>query len=553
MAIARIPLIKTILILIICISPLRLCSQSAPTQLTTRAQSTHYEETSRYDDVIRYIEQLQQASPLIRLEMMGKTVEGRPIPLMVLADPPIADPRAALESGKPIVFVIANIHAGEVEGKEASLDLANRLLLGDLRPLLTKLVILIAPDYNADGNEKISTDNRIEQNGPIGGVGVRENSMRLDLNRDYMKLAAPETRALVSVLCRWDPHLVIDLHTTDGSYHGYHLTYSIPLNPATNSGIAQFQRQKMMPALSDAMLSKHKFRTYYYGNFEGRAPREGQPDTRSWHAFSGLPRVGTNYVGMRNRLAILSEAYSYLHFKGRVDVTEAFVEEILHFGESHAQEVREVTAHADMEATRRGLQGPALQLGLDLRATPLPDKVDILVGEVTKLKNPRSGRMMTAVVPDKVTAVKMLDYGTFTAARTIPTAAAYLLPNEPGTKAAIENLRLHGIAVDELSAPLKVQVQQFVVDNITRTTRAFLGGREVKLAGHYTLGTVEFPTGAIVVRAAQPLGPLASYLLEPESDDGLTTWGFFDASVEKAKAHPVSKLMKSMSFPAQTR
>ncbi|MBK7707924.1 MAG: hypothetical protein IPJ30_19795 [Acidobacteria bacterium] len=71
---------------------------------------------------------------------------------------------------------MGNIHAGEVEGKEAALNLARRLLFGDLKPLLSKLTILIAPIYNADGNEKISTDNRTNQNGPIGGVGARENA-----------------------------------------------------------------------------------------------------------------------------------------------------------------------------------------------------------------------------------------------------------------------------------------------------------------------------------------------------------------------------------------
>ncbi len=56
---------------------------------------------------------------------------------------------------------MANIHAGEVEGKEAVLHLARRLTLGDLQPLLRSAVWLFAPIYNADGNEKISLDNRV--------------------------------------------------------------------------------------------------------------------------------------------------------------------------------------------------------------------------------------------------------------------------------------------------------------------------------------------------------------------------------------------------------
>ena len=226
---------------------------------------------------------------------------------------------------------MANIHAGEVEGKEAMLHLSRRILFGDLKPLLSKLIILIAPIYNADGNEKISINNRTAQNGPIAGVGVRENSKSYDLNRDYMKLDSAEARALVNLLNRWDPHLTVDLHTTNGSYHGYHLTYSQPLNPNSSAAILSYHRDKMLPAITKAMLKNHKLRTYYYGNFPRftNLPTPGQP-TR-WEAFTHQPRIGQNYHGLRNRLTILSEAYSYLTFKRRVEVTEKFVEEILKY------------------------------------------------------------------------------------------------------------------------------------------------------------------------------------------------------------------------------
>jgi hypothetical protein len=508
--------------------------------IKTRAEATNFEETSRYADVTAYIAQLQKQSALLHVETFGKTKEGRALPLMVLTDPAVTSPRQAGESGRPVVFIMANIHAGEVEGKEASLNLARRLLTGDLQPLLKKLVILIAPDYNADGNERISTNNRIAQNGPIGGVGIRENAQGLDLNRDYIKAVAPETEALLHLFNQWDPTLVVDLHTTDGSYHGYHLTYSIPLSPNTDANLAHYHREIMMPALAEAMREKHKYRTYYYGNFEGPPPRDGQPDTRSWHAFSPAPRVGTNYVGLRNRLAILSEAYSYLDFKGRIDVTEAFVEEIFNYAAGHGQEILRLTAQADRAAAAR----PGFDLGIDCQPVALPDKVEILVGEVTKIKNPRSGRMMTAVVPDKITPVAMLDYGNFAPTRKVATGRVYLLADTPNTKAVIEKLKTHGIVVEQLPSPLKTEAQVLVIGKIARTGRAFLGGREVKVTGSYETRTMEYPAGTTIVRVSQPLGTLAAYLLDPESDDGLTTWGFFDSDLAVGKAHPVSKLAR---------
>src|SRR6185503_2475184 len=175
--------------------------------------------------------------------------------------PPVATPQEAKALHKPIVFVMANIHAGEVEGKEAVQHFSRRVLFGDLKPLLKDLVILIAPDYNADGNEKISPMNRTAQNGPTNGVGVRENSMGLDLNRDFIKIDAPEAKALINLFKEWDPLVTVDLHTTNGSYTHYHLTYSIPLNPMVDAGLLGYHRDMLMPALTKSMAS-HGWDTY---------------------------------------------------------------------------------------------------------------------------------------------------------------------------------------------------------------------------------------------------------------------------------------------------
>ena len=522
---------------------INLMSQAQNDLLKSRAEQTNYEETSRYADVLRFFDELQKQSPLVRVESFGTSVEGRTLPLVVLSDPPISDPRDARASGKPIVFVFANIHAGEVEGKEAMQHMARRIVLGDLRSLLDKLIILIAPIYNADGNEKINVMNRTAQNGPLGGVGVRENAKGLDLNRDYIKLESPEAQSLVRLLNRWDPQLTVDLHTTNGSYHGYHLTYSIPLNPTIDPRIIAYHREKMMPVIAKAMLSQHKFRTYYYGNFEGEAPQPGGPDKRRWEAFTHQPRIGQNYVGFRNRLTILSEAYSYLDFRRRVEVTEAFVEEILKFSAVHADEMAKLANQVDLDTIRRGMNGQPFQMGVKYEMKPLPKPVEILVGEVTKVKNARSGRDMTVMLEDKFTPVMMQDFGMFAAKRSVPTARAYLFRKQDGTQTIIDKLLQHGIAVEELTTPLTAEVESFAIDEIRKAGRAFQGHTAVTLTGKYKKESVEFPTGSIIVRVAQPLGTLAAYLLEPESDDGLTTWNFFDSYLEQGKTHPVYKAM----------
>lgn len=526
--------------------------------LKSRAELSNYEETSRYEDVMNFIAALQKQTNLLRVQSFGKTEEGRDLPLMIMANPMIATPQAAHASGKMVVFVQANIHAGEVEGKEAMQHIARRLALGDLRPLLDKLVILIAPIYNADGNEKISVNNRTAQNGPIAGVGTRENANRLDLNRDYMKMESAEARALIGLFNAWDPHLIVDLHTTNGSYHGYHLTYSPMLNPNADARLISFERDKMLPAITNTMLSQHKFRTYYYGNFttkdalrfefENFQSQKQEGKEKVWSTFDHRPRYGNNYAGLRNRLTILSEAYSYLDFRGRVAVTEAFVEEIYKYSAAHAKEIVALLKRVDKETIAR----KTTELGVEFDSKALDQPVEILVGEVQKKQNPRSGKMMTVMLEDKVTPVKMLDYGLFAAKRNAPMPRAYLLRNEPGLKTILEKLKLHGIVMEELATPTSVEVESFVIDKFTRATRVFQGHREITIKGHSQSAKVEFPAGSLVIQTAQPLAKLAFHLLEAESDDGFVAWNFLDDYLGDGKVYPIYKVMKQTKLVSKT-
>src|SRR5438046_8096362 len=219
----------------------------------TVAELSSYASTSRYEDVVSFVGAIRRIDPGIRVETLARSNEGRALPLVIAGPPGVVDPRTARASGLPVVFIMANIHAGEVEGKEAAMMLL-RDLVSKSRKLRDEMVVLIAPIYNADGNEKISTDHRKTQNGPPDGVGVRENAQGLDLNRDYMKLESPEARGLVAnVFNRWDPLLTVDLHTTNGSYHGYALTYSPTLNPDAPQELIDFERETLLPHIRERM------------------------------------------------------------------------------------------------------------------------------------------------------------------------------------------------------------------------------------------------------------------------------------------------------------
>jgi hypothetical protein len=517
-----------------------LMAQKAQLPQTT-AETSHYLSTSRYDDVMAFVAAIQRIDPDVRVETFATTNEGRALPLVVLGPEGVVDPATARASGLPVVFIMANIHAGEVEGKEAA-QMLIRDLVSTHSKLRQDLIVLVAPIYNADGNERISTDHRESQHGPEHGVGVRENAQGLDLNRDYMKLATPEAQGLVEkVLTRWDPLLTVDLHTTNGSYHGYHLTYSPSLNPNAPEELTDFERATLLPEIRAAMKKKHGKETYHYGNFVDQL----QPE-KGWYTFDSRPRFGNNYAGLRNRFVILSEAYSYIDFRARVDVTYEFLHEILNAVERNARKMQRLAEKADEQIRR----GKLKKLGVRFEIKPWK-QTEILWERCVAadlghgVPDPETQKGMIQRTGE-IVPVKMTDYGIFAPTEKSGVPFAYVI--DPASKEAVRTLRTHGIIVETLNAETKLEVEQFVIASQTRAEHEFQQHHELTLTGKWKSRSETLPAGTYLVRMNQPLARLAFYLLEPRSDDGLFAWGAFDGELEDVA--PVRKVLKTVALDA---
>lgn len=493
----------------------------------TRAERTEYRETSSYADVMAFARTLDSMAPWIRLTWFGYSYEGRRLPLVVVGDVGAATPEAARASGKTRVFVQANIHAGEVCGKEAAQMLLRQLALGAHPEWRDSLVLLVAPIYNVDGNERVRLDNRPGQHGPIGGMGQRANAQGLDLNRDHMKLESPEARALAALMTEWDPHVLLDLHTTNGTRRAYQLLYAPPLHPETAEGIDTMLRSEWLPTVTERISAADGWDFFYYGNVPYRREME-----RGWYTFDHRPRFNTNYIGLRNRFGILSEAYAYETFEVRVQSTLRFVEEVLDFAYRHAGRIRAVTDEADAV-------DPA---GSDfaVRATfARGDSVEILLGEVAEEPHPYTGRPMYRRL-DVAHPERMPDFGRFTATETVTVPEAYVVP---GTlSAAIERLSAHGIVVEPLTAAELRTVERFRIDSTVVAPREFQGHRARTLYGAYERVDETLAADAVLVRTRQPLGKLVVALLEPRSDDGLVNWNVLDREIEGAEFYPIRRL-----------
>jgi hypothetical protein len=490
---------------------------SAVDAIKTKPEQTNFEETSRYDDVVAFLNELTKVAPkAIRVKSFGATHEGRSLPLAVVgaAD---ASVEAVRRTGKVRVYIQGNIHAGEVEGKESAQMLLRDLVAGRREEWLDKMVFLVAPIFNADGNEKVALNNRGPQYGPMGGQGTRANAQGLNINRDHMKLDTPEAQAFVRLMNEYDPHVLMDLHTTNGTRHAYYLTYAPPLNPTTDPTIVDLLRKQWFPWLTDTVRQKHGWDFYYYGNLSGgRGNQE-----RAWRSFDHRPRFNNNYIGLRNRFGLLSEAYAYATFQDRITATNRFVEENLNFVAKNAGKIKDITGDAD----RRKVVGQSL--GLRAEMAKSADSVEILLGEVRQEKHPKDGHVMD-VRADVKKPEKMPEYGIFTATETERVPSFYYLL--PGNNKAVGLLRAHGIVFSALvtTRARLVDIEEFQIDTNTQAQNPNEGHRERTVTGKWVATKRELPEGTLEVPMTQPLARLAFYLLEPRSDDGLVTWNFMD-------------------------
>ncbi len=451
----------------------------------------------------------------------------------------------ATETGKPLlawrlkgtapaplrVYVNANIHAGEVEGKEAIQQVVRELLQGR-HPLLRRhLDLVVMPAYNVDGTDALDPAIRPWQPNPTeSGVGRRENALGLDLNRDLMKAAAPNTRWLLAMLNAFDPAVVMDLHTTNGSTHGFHLTHGPACTLGADEGLLAFNRQ-MLVAVRE-QLKAEGMPTYDYGNFIPYKPTAEKPPT-AWETYDAHPRLLTNYPALRNRLAVLSESYVYRSWPDRIADTRRFVLACLTWLAEHRDEVRLQVQQAQerwVSAWRNG--SVALPLSAKLK------EVERAPFDWVEVIRDAQGR----VVGEKGrTHLVLPSFVGFEGQDLVAVPAGYLV--DPAFRSEVlPVLQAHGLKVQPGSTrPRELPLLYFQETGRKVSASAYQGVFTLELQGAWTatftpkrLQAVWAPADldeALYIPLNQPLGRLAFYLLDPRSTDGLAFWGFFHSAL----------------------
>ena len=515
-------------------------SKNVPKEWQTLAEQTGYHKTWNYDETIAYSQKLDRASDKIVYRSFGKSGQGRDLPLLIASDDGTFTPEAARKKGKAIIFIQAGIHAGEIDGKDAGLALLRDAVITKTRPeLLKDVVILYVPIYSVDGHENSNPYMRINQNGP-DEMGFRANATNLNLNRDYMKADAPETRAWLALWNEWKPDFFIDCHVTDGADFQYNVTYEYAhfqeVSPLLKSWMDEHFDGKVVPKVeSEGNLLTH------YVEFAGREVTGGIA------TFIATPRFATGYTPLRNRIGLLIETHSWKPYRSRVrgtyDVLRYTIEEIA----ATRSSLFDVNKKADAETVERGRSYD-------------PSRRFPLVLDVTDKSTPIAFKGLEYKIEDSaISGGKMIVYGTKPLNITIPrfdegrvvTSVApplyYIVP--PEWKDVINVLKMHGIKFESIKKPLTIEVESYRLTQPKWATASFENRVTLTCKQTPVKETRTYPTGSVIVPMAQESANVAIHLLEPNGPDSFVYWGFFDSIFEQkeyGEGYIVEKVAREM-------
>jgi hypothetical protein len=495
---------------------------TGPESLLTPAEACDFRCTPSYRETIDFIGRLTAASPLLRLGFFGESAEGYPLPVVIGADGRLADPEKARKSGRPIVLIFSGIHAGEIDGKDASLTLLRDIAAGESAPLLDRLILLVVPIYNVDGHERIRPSNRLAQDGPVAGMGFRTNGRGLDLNRDFVQMEAPETVALVGNLFRrWRPHVVVDCHVTDGLDFQYVMTHFAGESLNTPPSLAEYVG-RMKKAIDRGVTAAGYKSGSFFNLVDSTDPASG---FRTW---APTPRYSTTYFEAHNRVSLLAEAHAHKPFRDRVAATLAMLRAILEEVASDPEAVVDAVRRAEEETVRRVKE--AAPFALEMEPSDHAEMVEFEAWEHRVVKSEVTGGKRV-LWSDRPVTHRVPMYRTLEATRQIRLPRGYLLSRAYGHLAA--KARLHGLRVEQTLEEREMDVVAYRVKEMTWSDRSYQGHHVATAAVEPAVERRKIPAGTYWIPLDQPSGLLAPWLFEPESPDGFLHWNFFDNVLER--------------------
>jgi len=442
-----------------------------------------------HEAMLDFIASLVLQSDRIQLGSVGRSTQGRDIPLLRFGD---------CRPDRPVVWLIAQQHGNEPAGGEAMLALASALAIGEPAPLLDRIGVVIVPRVNVDGS---AADRRVLASGA-------------DANRDHLLLSQPEVRALHEAMCALPPDVVFDHHEFSvrrrwvekfNGLQGSDVMILEATNPSISRGLSAIAHDLYRPALEAAIaragLSSFDYVTTDSGTADMRVSLGGT-----------APGIARNAFGLRGAVSYLIETrgagIGLENFERRVSTHYLLAKAVLEASAADPARLRARVAEA--------------------RAATAADRSDLIVtheaGERDidlPLIDAESGAPMS-------TPVRLIDHRDIRPIDVRARPAGYLVLR--GAAAVAERLALNGVSVHEVTGGA-LDVEAYEV--------ARHGGAVQVEIRHRTMAV---PGGALFVPMTQPAAGIVAAALEPDSPGSYVGAGLIPMADDETEA-PVYRVM----------
>ena len=494
-------------------------ANSKDPKFLTYFEKNSFNKTPRYAETVEFCKLLDDNSKIVSFQTIGTSPQGREIPILIVDKDGLTDPQEIRKKGRTVVVAEACIHAGEPDGKDAGLMLIRDIAIyGKYPGLLNNVSFLFIPIINVDGHEDFGSQYRINQNGPEE-VGARYTAQKLNMNRDFIKADAPETKALLSLYKRWMPELFIDIHVTNGADFQYVSTYGMDQCGFLAPNMLEWTKRIYEKQLLDKMAAAgYPIFPYFEFNSYTNPGAGVLPDNFP-------PQYSNGYASANNRIGLLIENHIYKPYKERVKSAYFIVKNSLEIIGSNSTALLAEINKADKFIASAEFRRDSLPLmySHDKKDSAI---IDFLAWKDTTVISDLSGAKWTYSNRTAPVTIKMPLFTSYKPEQKIKLPESYIIPAEQMETIAL--LDVHGIKYERLEKDRTIEVETYRFKDPKWSQFPYEG--RVTLDIKYTTQkeVVNYRKGDVIVSTSQPKVKIIAYLLEPKSPTSLVYWGFYN-------------------------
>lgn len=484
----------------------------AAPDLSTVAEKSGWKQTGRADETERLCHSFAKAYPSrIKCRSLGKTPEGRNLWSMTVG-----------KTTDPVVWVQAGIHAGEIDGKDAVFWLLKDILSKKIpNDPLKGICLVFIPIMNLDGHERFGKYNRPNQVGPEE-MGWRVTSQNYNLNRDYLKVDAPEMRMITKLWREVDPVLSLDLHVTDGAKFQPEVGFIIL--PNKSHGTSDFHKAgsdfetKMVSIMN---LRGHSALPFYPSFEEDDDPKSG------FARYVALPRFSQSYWYHRNRLGMLVETHSWKDYATRVKTHYNTVLASLELAQKDGHKWKEIYKDLD----KADLSGKTV--ALEFKHTDKITKLTFPGYEYKKVKSPVSNSEVIVYDDTKKQDWKVPFFEELAPSLEVMAPVKGYFVSASDASIVTPILNAHGIKFSTWKQPLPKELLVFRATKTEFSVKSFEGHQTLKVMGEWKPEAATMAPNPIFIPINQKAAKIILHMFEPLAQDSLLSWGFFNRYFEQ--------------------